>query len=139
MTISATTTTTPEKGAKKWLRLHLDWLPISLIFPTITLMVVFLLYPIFRGIQLSFYDVSLLDRTGGSYVGLQNYIDLFNNPQFWDSLRVTIGYSAGVVAFSYTIGLGTALLLSQQFPCRNILRMLMIIPWAIPEVVDVLI
>ena len=44
-------------------------------------------------------------------------------------------YTLGVVASAYVFGLVTALLLHQRFPARGTLRTVMIVPWAVPEVV----
>lgn len=120
-------------------RFRIDLLPFFMILPALALMGVLLFYPIERGIKLSFYDVSLLDRSGGDYVGLQNYQDLMDSTRFQESLETTIYYTLGVVISSYLVGLFTALLLQQQFPLRPLFRTLMIIPWAVPEVVAVLI
>lgn len=118
---------------------RIDLLPVLLILPAAALFCLLLLYPITRGIQLSLFDVQLLDQSGGTYVGVGNYLKLSTRADFWNSLRVTIIYTAGVVVFSYLIGLITALLLHMRFPLRALFRMLTIIPWAVPEVVAVLI
>ncbi len=125
----------PEKRRRR-----IDWLPIGLIFPAIFLMALLLFYPIIRGIQLSLYDISLLQlRSGGEFVGLRNYYRLLRDPNFLNSLRVTVLYSLGVVTASYLAGLGLALLLNRAFTARSLLRTLVIVPWAVPEIVAVLI
>lgn len=126
-----------ELTQAKWKR---DWLPIWLVLPALLLMAILLFFPIIRGIQLSFYEVSLLQlRTGGEFVGFDNYIKLFDDANFWNSVRVSVLYTIGVVASVYLFGLLIALLLNQSFPARGLLRTMMIIPWAVPEVVAVLI
>lgn len=119
---------------------RIDWLPIILILPALALIMVLLFYPIVQGIQLSFYEMRLLQlRTGGEFVGFKNYTKLLDDRNFWNSLRVTVLYSLAVVTFTYLIGLGVAVLLNRQFPARGLLRTLIIIPWAVPSVVAVLI
>jgi multiple sugar transport system permease protein len=58
---------------------------------------------------------------------------------FWQSVRVTVIYTVGVVFGSYIVGLLCALLLNRPFRGRALARTLIIIPWAIPNVVTVLI
>jgi multiple sugar transport system permease protein len=130
---------TTALGRRTKPRKRFDSLPILLILPTLLILGALLFYPILRGVQLSFFEVKLLDRTGGTFVGFENYLNLFNNDRFWDSLKITVWYTLGVVGFSYFIGLGTALLLSRRIPLRGVFRTLMVIPWAVPEVVAVLI
>jgi multiple sugar transport system permease protein len=122
------------------LRRHIDWLPFLMLAPALVLLGVLLLYPILRGVQMSFYDIDLLGQIGSEkFVGLDNYMTLLQSPDFWSSLRVTGIYTLGVTASSYIIGLITGLLLHRRYPGRAILRTLMVIPWAVPEVVAVLI
>ena len=130
----------PPLSDVKQVRKKHDWLPTGLILPSIILMAILLFFPIIRGINLSFFKVSLLQlRTGGEFVGIENYIKLFNDAKFWNSVQITVLYTIGVVVSVYLFGLIIALLLNQSFPARGLLRTLMIIPWAIPEVVAVLI
>jgi len=117
-----------------------EWLPIFMIAPALALLGVLLLYPLARGVQMSFYDIELLAPSGSEqFIGLNNYLTLLQRSDFWQSVRVTVVYTLGVVVASYLIGLVTALLLHREFWGRAIFRTLMIIPWAVPEVVAVLI
>mgnify|MGYP005843232213 CR=1 FL=1 len=118
---------------------HYNWLPIFLIFPAVVLISLLLFYPISRGIQLSLFDVGLLRPNAGTFVGLANYAELFQRSDFYNALQVTTIYTIGVVVFSYLIGLGTALLLNAKLPLRGVIRTLTIMPWAVPEVVAVMI
>lgn len=118
---------------------QIDWLPISLILPAIILFALLLGYPIVRGLYLSFFDVSILDRTGGEFVGLGNYARLLKDSRFWESLWVTLYYTTLSVVFTYLIGLGIALLLNREFRWSGPIQTALIFPWAVPTVVAVLI
>ncbi|MBI1778485.1 MAG: sugar ABC transporter permease [Proteobacteria bacterium] len=120
-------------------RRRLDWLPVWLIAPAAVLMSVLMFYPILRGVVLSFFNTRLLRYDEGRFIGVGNYVDLADDPYFWNSLTVTILYAAGSVVFTYAVGLLFALLLDRKMPGRGLLRMVVIMPWAIPEVVAVLI
>lgn len=116
-----------------------DWLPVSLVAPAGLLMTGLLIYPIFQGILLSFFDTRILTYARGRFIGLTNYERLFVDPYFWNAIRVTFLYGAGSMVCTYLVGLGFALLLNRRFPGRALIRTLFILPWAIPEVVAVLI
>lgn len=116
-----------------------DWVPLWLMAPAALLMAGLLLYPIARGIVLSFFNTRLLRFDQGRFIGLGNYEDLIVDPDFWNSVQVTFTYAAATVACTYAVGLGLALLLDHKMPARGLLRTLFILPWAIPEVVVVLI
>lgn len=109
-----------------------------LILPAAIVMGAVVLYPIVTTARLSLTDAPLISLTGPSFVGLANYAYWLSNPDFWRSLLITLLYTAGVTIGAYLIGLGTALLLNLEFPGRAILRGLVLLPWAVPEVAAVM-
>jgi len=96
------------------------------------------IYPILTTMWLSLTDAPLISLSSPSFTGLANYADWLSNPEFWRSLWITLAYTFGVTVGSYAIGLITAMLLNVEFPGRAILRGLVLLPWAIPEVAAVM-
>ncbi len=120
-------------------RRRIDWLPPALLAPAGAIMTVLLAYPVLRGIVLSFFNTRLLRYNQGRFIGLGNYARLVSDPYFWNSVVVTLLYGFGATVCTYLIGLGLALLLNRRLPGRGLLRTIIVMPWAIPEVVAVLI
>lgn len=116
-----------------------DWMPVWLILPCGVIMAGLLFYPILRGITLSFFNTRLLRYNQGEFIGLANYWALGSDPAFWNSVAVTFIYGAATMTLTYCLGLGFALLLNREIPGRGFIRTLFIMPWAIPEVVAVMI
>jgi multiple sugar transport system permease protein len=114
-------------------------LPPALFAPAGFILSVLLAYPLLRGIALSFFNTRLLRFDQGRYIGLANYDALVADPYFWNSVEVTVIYGAAVTVCTYAVGLGLALLLNRRMPARGLLRTIIIMPWAIPDVVAVLI
>ncbi|WP_214079194.1 sugar ABC transporter permease [Mesotoga sp.] len=113
--------------------------PMVLNLPALIIFALVILYPIIKGISLSFHNTQLLMPPGTeAFIGLRNYEVMLRQDHFWNSLKVTAIYTTGVVLVSYLIGLGTALLLNSNFRGRKIARVLMILPWAVPEVAAVM-
>ncbi len=110
----------------------------TLILPAAIVMGAVVIYPILTTIVLSLTDAPLISLSAPSFAGLSNYADWLSNPDFWRSLWITLIYTFGVTIGSYAIGLLTALLLNLDFPGRAILRGLVLLPWAIPEVAAVM-
>ena len=82
--------------------------------------------------------VMSLTNTGpgrSDFVGLANYGRMLQDPQFWDSLRVTAIYVAGVVLGELIVGLALALLLEQSFPLRGLIRALVVLPMSMTPIV----
>lgn len=94
----------------------------------------FMLYPLLRGVQLSFTETRLINPTGGSYVGLENYAALLSSDRFWNSITVTVIYTATVVVFSLLLGTLTAALINRPFWARGPVRAILLFPYATPTV-----
>ncbi|MGR3304115.1 MAG: carbohydrate ABC transporter permease [Candidatus Scalindua sp.] len=69
---------------------------------------------------------------GQEFVGLKNYINLIQDPGFWNSLSRTAIFTVSVTILHLVFGLGFALLLNEKWfsnTLRNIARGLIILPW----------
>ena len=118
---------------------RVDWLPIWLLLPVSALMLLILIWPILQGLSLSFYNTKILNYNEGRFIGLLNYRFLLQDPYFWNSVKVTAIYGLASMSCTYVLGLGFALLLNRDMPCRGFIRTIFILPWAIPEIVAVMI
>lgn len=96
-------------------------------------MVMFWIYPILKSGWLSFTDWDYM-TPDYSYVGFDNYQDLFEDTRFWSALRITGTFALGTIVPIITIGLMTALLLQSELKGKNIYRFLVFSPWITPTV-----
>lgn len=111
-----------------------QFLPYRLVFPIIIYEGVVLLYPILEGIWASFTRIELASNIATKWIGLANYRRMLSDPQFWNSIRVTLIFSVSVVALAVGAGLVTALLLNRSFRFRPGVRAALMLPWAFPEI-----
>ena len=76
--------------------------------PALLLYCVFFIYPVLLGINYSFTDWNGIAKEY-TYVGFQNYWNLFKNPFFWQSMRITLMYTlmlvVGVMFLSLVLSL----------------------------------
>ena len=102
----------------------------TLVLPTTLLLVVVSVLPIGYLIYLSLRDITMISfRSGGSFVGLANYIDLLtDDPLFWSSLLLTVEYVVLNLALQVLLGLALALLLSNSFHGRNFVNTALLVP-----------
>ncbi|MFD0674241.1 carbohydrate ABC transporter permease [Cohnella sp. GCM10027633] len=93
----------------------------------------FWFYPLVYVIYLSFteWDFMSPDKT---FVGFDNYRYLFDNPEFYQTLRVTLLFCVGSVIPVMAAGLGLALLLGRKRRGGAIYRTLIFSPWVTPTV-----
>ncbi len=69
------------------------------------------------------------------FVGFDNYRFLIEDARFWAALGNTAYFLALSVPLELILGVGIALLLHRPFPGRGMARALVLIPWAVPNVV----
>jgi multiple sugar transport system permease protein len=114
-----------------------DWRVAYLFFlPTALLLGGLVAYPFFYAIWLSLH-VAVGPRVG-AFVGLNNYIDLWTDPMFRDSVAQTASFTLYSVFFKFWLGLAAAVMLHQKIKFRNVLTALVLLPWIVPEVVTAL-
>jgi multiple sugar transport system permease protein len=118
---------------RNWRRI--DMLPYLLLLPSILFIVFIELYPFLTGLIYSFQNGSLL--APGAFIGLQNYLATFVDPEFLYSLGFSAIFALFSVIGSYLLGLGLALLLVKNFPFRGLFRVLLIIPWILSSIVTI--
>ncbi|TCI29731.1 sugar ABC transporter permease [Exiguobacterium sp. SL-10] len=81
--------------------------------PSIALFGIFLVYPLFRTIYLSFFQTDT-QGTPLSYVGGEHYAKLFMSASFWQSIQATVGFVLLTVPLTIIIALGLALLANEK-------------------------
>ncbi|MEW5816323.1 MAG: sugar ABC transporter permease [Spirochaetota bacterium] len=107
------------------------------ISPTILVMFLLVAGPIGYSLFISFHQWNLMQPAFiGTFTGLRNYIEAIEDAIFWKSLKVTILYVFFTLSLELTLGLIIALMLNTLGKFRSVLLGLLIIPWAIPNVVN---
>lgn len=109
------------------------WYPYLLILPVVLVMLVLYGYPILLTFIQSFNKVSLL-TSEMTFVGLENYIKVFQDPSFYTTLGLTFKYTVVTVFLKIFLGFLSAYLLNSTIYARKQFRFLHLIPWAIPQV-----
>ena len=91
-------------------------------------------YPVLLGLWLSFRNTTL-SSPDDAFIGVSNYQQLFADGQFWNAWGHTIEFTGASTLLETVIGLAMALVLTERFLGRGLVRAAMLIPWAIPTVV----
>jgi multiple sugar transport system permease protein len=105
----------------------------GLVAPVVLCLLVLVFYPFAFAVWISFTNRTI--GTEGSFIGLTNFVYLFNNPSFQATVQNTLVLVVAVQAIKLVFGLGIALLLNQNIRGRNIWRGLILLPWAMPAFV----
>ena len=110
-----------------------------LIGPAIVIVLAVVAYPFFYNVALSFSNANIYHLRDWEIIGFQQYIAVFTEPEFWSILLKTIIWTVVNVVFHVGLGVFLAVLLNQQFVAgKSAWRVLLILPWAIPQYITAL-
>lgn len=107
--------------------------------PTMLVMLALVGGPIVYSLYISFHEWYLTQpSTIGTFTGFANYLQVLRDDRFWRSVRATLSFVVLTVALEIAAGLAVAMLINQVRRLQSFLLGLIIIPWAIPNVVNAL-
>jgi trehalose/maltose transport system permease protein len=112
---------------------RLGWI---LILPSLLVVLVVAIYPLFETFRLSFTNFRLSRPGRERYVGFQNYREILHDDLFWRSLKNTIIFTTSSVAIEAVLGMVVALVIHSGFRGRGVVRTSILVPWVIPTVVS---
>jgi ABC-type sugar transport system permease subunit len=108
-----------------------------MVAPAIVLLLAVTAYPLVYNLWNSFHAENLSEVTGqGGWVGFDNYSRMFQSSEFLAALLRTLAFAGISVAIETVLALGLALMLHRKFRGRGLLRVAVLIPWAVPTVVS---
>jgi arabinogalactan oligomer/maltooligosaccharide transport system permease protein len=124
-------------------------LAIMMLAPALTAVCLLVVYPFFFEFRLAFANLNLYSinkwlTTGElGWFGFENFVRVFTTSplqtaSFWKLLGRTFLWTGINLVFHVGFGLGLALLLNRKIRGKGIYRTILILPWAIPQVVSVL-
>jgi trehalose/maltose transport system permease protein len=114
-------------------RVRSAWLFLS---PMIVVILLVAGWPLARTFYFAFTDATLLDLSLRQFIGLENFINLFTDSEWWRAVYNTIFFAVISVSIEITLGLIIALALNAHMPGKGLLRAAVMIPWAIPTIVS---
>ena len=116
-----------HRSAEKWVFLA----------PAIVLLSLIMLLPFGQTLMTSFTNAEITALTvPAQWVGLENYAYTLTDPYFGKALGRTLYFTIVSVALEGILGIAVALLLNQKFRGRTVMRALIILPWAVPTIVN---
>lgn len=98
-----------------------------LYIPAVLLMACFVLYPLARGIYISFFKWNGYSQNM-TFIGLKNYLSLLSDKYFKSSFWNTMLYGFGSALLQNVFGLALALFLNSKFKIRNAVRTIIYLP-----------
>ena len=123
---------------RKGLDLKKNWPGYLLLLPAVICVLALSIYPLCRGIYLSFVNYNLVrpnDELFNTFAGLDNYIEIFHNEIFVKSVGNTVLWTVVNLAVQLVAAMLLALALNQKLKGRSVFRTLILVPWAVPHAI----
>src|SRR5512134_2152814 len=103
-----------------------------LLAPAFALLALIVVYPIGKLIFNSFFDLRLSGGSGMKFVGIENYLLVFKDPDFWNATRNTVLITLITVPGALVVGMALAMLANLPFKRKWPVRLALLLPWALP-------
>jgi ABC-type sugar transport system permease subunit len=103
-----------------------------LLAPAFLLLALIVVYPIGKLIFNSFFDLRLSGGSGMKFVGFENYLLVFKDPDFWNATTNTVLITLITVPGALVVGMGLAMLANLPFKRKWPVRLALLLPWALP-------
>ena len=100
----------------------------AFLLPGLLFLVVWIIYPMMKALQISAYDWNIMPGQVSEFVGLDNYARALHDGLFWLSFKNTILYAGVTVSGQLLLGLGVALMLDQIPKGRVVFRTVYYLP-----------
>jgi multiple sugar transport system permease protein len=123
--------------AKRQVRLSLRarecLLGILMSLPGIFVIAVFIVFPVVDAVRISLYDIDVLSDIE-TFVGFQNYVEVFRSPNFGTVLFNTAMWSVGSLVGQFVLGFVAALLINRNLPGMKLVRSILLMPYVVPVI-----
>ncbi|WP_249292109.1 carbohydrate ABC transporter permease [Metabacillus flavus] len=107
--------------------------PYLFVLPNLLIFLIFIIIPALMGLVYSFTSYNGVSDM--KFTGLENYIRLFNNAEFWKIMLNTLIYAALVVPLVFAISLGIAMLMIKEMKARGLFRAIIFWPTMISFII----
>lgn len=113
--------------------------PYLLMIPALLVLIVMIGFPLLSGVAISLTNMNLVNLMQlPNFNGLANYKYVLGDVTLYKDFIRTVVWTVVNLFFSVSIGLFLALILNRKLPGKNIFRVMMMVPWAIPQYIAVL-
>ena len=132
------TAPTSEKKKRGWVREEFGnperRTAYYMILPALLIILIVAFYPVTQSLYLSLTNSNI--NGAGPFVGLRNFVLMFQNSEFQEGLKNTVIFTAVSVFFEFVLGLAIALAINRAFRGRGLIRAAVLVPWAFPTVIS---
>ena len=126
---------TRQRRSKPWPE---TWVAAAFVAPAALVVLLIVVVPLGRALWMSLFHIVLTRPGIEPFVGLDNYIEQLTSSDFWAATGRALFFTVASTGLELSLGLGLALLMDQPLRFRWLLRSVIILPWALPTIVNAL-
>lgn len=130
----SSTAPAPEAGGPRRRR-RFPWAPLALLTPALIMLVVFIGWPLVQLVIMSFQKFGREQIFGAppEFIGLDNYLDVLTDPEFWAVLGRSIALCVVSVVATMVLGVAIAVMMSKLGKVmRTAVSISLLLAWAMP-------
>ena len=98
-----------------------------MVAPIVLFIIIMVAFPLVYTVYLSFTDWNM-GVTAPEFLGLENYVDVLTDPQFWSDTGNTLYLAFGSVAIELVLGTCIAIVLNRPFRGKDVVKTLFLLP-----------
>jgi multiple sugar transport system permease protein len=132
MSVRSTAQATPHRNTSRFFE---KFYPYGSVLPALLVIVLFTIYPVIYALRISVYQYILTKPNSHPFVGFKNFHDVITSYYFKTALINTSIYTIAAVVGVILFGIMVASLLNTKIRSVNALKIIILLPWAIPAVV----
>jgi multiple sugar transport system permease protein len=108
-----------------------------MISPSLIFLILMFTFPLLYLVGISTFRMELARPTANAWIGIDNYMNMLNDPRFWNSMKITVIYTVSTVCLQVILGMSMALALSDNMAgkFRDFLRIVVLLPMILAPVV----
>lgn len=96
--------------------------------PATIFILIMMAFPVLYTVWVSFTDWSVSSGGDINFIGLKNYADLFEEPRFYNSVKMTFYFTTLAVGVETVLGIAIALILNREFWGKGIAKTILLLP-----------
>jgi len=132
MSVQDTAQAKPRRNTSRFFE---KFYPYGSVLPALLVIVLFTIYPVIYALRISVYQYILTKPNSHPFVGFKNFHDVITSYYFKTALINTSIYTIAAVVGVILFGIMVASLLNTKIRSVNALKIIILLPWAIPAVV----
>jgi multiple sugar transport system permease protein len=96
--------------------------------PAVIFLIMMMAFPVIYTFYVSFTDWNMSSGSAAVFIGLENYVEMFHEPRFYNAVCLTFYFTILAVGVEVVLGVIIALVLNREFQGKNLAKLILLLP-----------